>query len=127
MTGTRLECDSSVPEIIRMIAEAIEGRINKNSGGDTDFYEVRKYGTQYENDTFMMHPYCWCDKEDCPWCEGEEWEEDSPEAGPNFHYKPLGFKVWWYKYIGRGMVQNKELTVKEMAAMLFQCLESLDG
>lgn len=26
------------------------------------------YGAFYENDTFMMHPYCWCEKDDCPWC-----------------------------------------------------------
>jgi hypothetical protein len=28
------------------------------------------YGTDFSNDVFMMHPYCWCEKEDCPWCAG---------------------------------------------------------
>jgi hypothetical protein len=28
------------------------------------------YGTTFENDTFMMHPYCCCQCEDCPWCLG---------------------------------------------------------
>lgn len=28
------------------------------------------YGAYFENDTFMMHPFCWCDRDDCPWCLG---------------------------------------------------------
>jgi hypothetical protein len=53
------------------------------------------YGANFENDVFMIHRYCWCEKEDCPWCEGEE---------PNFRYKPTGATISWYKYIGRGMI-----------------------
>lgn len=26
------------------------------------------YGAYFENDVFMMHPYCWCEQDDCPWC-----------------------------------------------------------
>lgn len=26
------------------------------------------YGGIYENEVFMMHPYCWCEADDCPWC-----------------------------------------------------------
>lgn len=26
------------------------------------------YGAYFENETFMMHPYCWCELDDCPWC-----------------------------------------------------------
>jgi len=26
------------------------------------------YGCEYENDVFMMHPFCWCERGDCPWC-----------------------------------------------------------
>jgi hypothetical protein len=50
------------------------------------------YGIDFENDVFMMHPYCWCEKYDCPWC---------AESRENFLYKPTGFKMHWYKYIGR--------------------------
>jgi hypothetical protein len=28
------------------------------------------YGAEWENGVFMMHPYCWCDGEDCAWCCG---------------------------------------------------------
>lgn len=80
------------------------------------------YGAEYENDTFMMHPYCWCEREDCKWCGGNAgpisvhsgYFTDGPqndEAGlaPNFLYKPTGAKVWWYKYIGRGVEETGEL------------------
>ncbi len=32
------------------------------------------YGAFYENDVFMMHPYCWCEKMECPWCRACECE-----------------------------------------------------
>jgi len=53
------------------------------------------YGRDYENDIFMIHKYCWCEKDECLWC-GER-------NAPNFHYKPLELKAWWYKWIGRSM------------------------
>lgn len=28
------------------------------------------YGADFENDTFQMHPYCWCESDACPWCWG---------------------------------------------------------
>lgn len=164
------------------------------------------YGANYEDDTFLLHRFCWCEREECPWCGGcledygdpehtgdcyqwavhrdllaegfvqapwtdgpytrppEGWSYDRRrevedrvrakwcaildlsfpfacmvhctcgakdewlarvracecdactasgaygEAGalpgrvaPNFWHKPSGVRVWWYKYIGRGM------------------------
>lgn len=52
------------------------------------------YGVNYENEVFMMHPYCWCEEDTCRWC--------GPEDAPNFLYKPTGGKIWWYKWIARG-------------------------
>lgn len=59
------------------------------------------YGVNYENDTFMMHSFCWCDNDDCKWC-GEE-------NAPNFLYKPTGAKIWWYKWIGRDQIIEGKL------------------
>lgn len=28
------------------------------------------YGVNFENDVFMMHPFCWCEGEKCLWCAG---------------------------------------------------------
>lgn len=59
------------------------------------------YGVKYENNTFMMHPYCWCEKEDCKWC--------NEDRAPNFIYKPTDCQIWWYKWIGRSQEQVGEL------------------
>lgn len=59
------------------------------------------YGVDYENDTFMMHHFCWCEEDSCRWC--------GKEKAPNFLYKPTGTKIWWYKYIGRGEEIEGEL------------------
>jgi hypothetical protein len=80
------------------------------------------YGCLFENGEFSMHPYCWCEGDDCPWCGGCQCESEPfppacdfctvgpVEAGggpgkqaPNFWHRPSGAKVWYYKYIGRGM------------------------
>ena len=29
---------------------------------------AEKYGTAFKNAVFVMHPFCWCDRADCPWC-----------------------------------------------------------
>jgi len=79
---------------------------------DKDADWAEKYGTDFENDKLMIHQFCWCEKDSCKWCGGEY---------PNFWYKPLDFKVRWYKYIGRGMEYNKtlsEIELKQMAADL---------
>lgn len=158
-----------------------------------------KYGTDFENDEFMMHRYCWCERDDCPWCAGcdcpdtayhyfvdgkevtwDEWMQfyrdlvgpacyepggsHDPEAlreydrksaaankrrtsrhdpecdfckgvgvatkhggeprrpAPNFWYKPTDFKVWWYKYIGRDMETNRQLTQIEALEMMNRLL-----
>lgn len=101
-------------------------------GSDGDW--CSKYGCNHENDVFMMHRYCWCEQRDCLWCtiwlsnevecsEDEarahrekqeqlirerygDWAAEYPGA-PNFWYKPSGFQLRWYKYIGRDMSANK--------------------
>lgn len=94
-----------VESVVRAVAEAHE----KDPAAWSS-----KYGTVVENETFSMHPFCWCEEEECPWC--------GPTNAPNFHYKPSGFKLWWYKYIGRGMEMNREVTSAECAEMLSRCL-----
>ena len=97
------EKDYLIDSIIRAIAEEFSSKEQWAS----------KYGTDVENNVFMMHGYCWCESEDCGWCNGTK---------PNFHYKPLDYKVTWYKYIGRGMQYNKELTTAQCAEILIECL-----
>lgn len=88
--------------------------------------EVGGYGVTVDivaDDTarVSMHRFCWCDGFDCPWCayHEEDLEDISEEAratladaghvpghaAPNFRFKAADFeaRIWWYKYIGRGM------------------------
>lgn len=159
------------------------------------------YGANFKNDVFMMHSYCWCDEDDCPWCMGcdcpedaytylvddkrvtlEEWstffnqycgpypgpnaskeEQDrwsrladeansrrdiihNPtcdyctgragteygaepgRAAPNFwYYGKSGqeVKIWWYKWIGRGMEYNRTVDTEEWLSIFKECLDSL--
>lgn len=62
------------------------------------------YGVDFKSDVFEMHPYCWCEKDDCSYCGEEE--------RPNFIYKKGLFTVSWYKYIGRGMEVKGEYNEK---------------
>lgn len=82
------EADGELYELSCYLAKTLGVSGGYGLGGENG------YGVDYENDVFMMHPYCWCDQENCRWC-GEE-------RAPNFLYKPTGGKVWWYKWIGRG-------------------------
>lgn len=102
------------------------------------------YGARCDNEVFTMHPYCWCDQDDCAWCwgcvcpdgatvyldpEGVRTDADTfydnggytwgttrqvPELvcdfcrgerlpAPNFSHAASGVRVFWYKYLGRGM------------------------
>lgn len=111
------EHDSALDTFLRAFAEK-----HKENEGDW----AEKYGTDFEDEMFMMHCFCWCEKDDCPWCGGEIIPElmkscgfeKEHETAPNFWYKPLDFKVWWYKYIGRGVEVNKQLTESEFKQMI---------
>ena len=76
------------------------------------------YGADYENDTFMMHPFCWCEREDCSWCGGEE--------APNFLHKPKNLRIWWYKWIGRDMEYNRKVDKAEWSQIYEDCIKSIE-
>jgi hypothetical protein len=73
------------------------------------------YGVNFENDTFMMHRFCWCDEDTCEWCNGD---------APNFWHKPSGLKIKWYKWIGRSMEYNNH-PGKGWSKIFQSCIESL--
>jgi hypothetical protein len=66
-------------------------------------------GAGYKNSTFEVQAYSW----------GEE-EQDFC-----FWYKPKDIKICWYKYLGRGMSCNKNLSPKEIDTLLKECLKAL--
>ncbi len=92
---------------IRLIAE--------KCGDDDNFPE--KYGAKFDNNVFSMHPYCWCEKEDCKYCRDYD-------PAPNFAYHG-GLKVHWYKYIGRSMEIEGDVSAEKMLDIIRECLESI--
>lgn len=71
-------------------------------------------GEKFENSTFSMTAFCWCDntmithEKGCP---------------PNFVCGD--FAVNWYKYLGRASSQNKPLTVEQWDDIFMKCVNSL--
>ena len=106
--------DGAMSIMLRRLTKAINDkdpatRVHGVLGGDDG------YGASWDSDVFMMHPYCWCEKEDCPWCGHGE---------ANFHHKPSGVSVTWYKYIGRSMEINGEGDLAEIGKA---CLADVSG
>jgi len=95
--------------MIRIIAKIVS---------QTEEDSPAKYGVDFENDVFSIHRYCWCEREECPYC--------SEENKPNFHHKASGLAVHWYKYIGRGMeVSCSTNSIEKVFEILGECLDSL--
>lgn len=66
-------------------------------------------GQRFDCPTFSAHAYSWNDEEEQPW---------------NFRWRDV--EISWYKYIGRGMSANKELSPDEASEMLMDCLKALE-
>ena len=74
---------SGLVSLTEMIAKKQNKILYGGLGGPNE------YGIDFENDVFMMHPYCWCEKDDCGWCAACECEE--------FYYldnKKVSYKQW---------------------------------
>ena len=74
------------------------------------------YGVDYENNVFMMHSFCWCEEDNCKWCNGEE---------PNFRHKKSGLEICWYKWIGRSMEYNKKISSEKWKEIYQECIKSI--
>ena len=69
----------------------------------------------YENETFVVRPYCWDD-------------ESEESCKPNFEHKPSGFKMTWYKCPLRDPYCNMEISHDQFQSILYDCLNStMDG
>ena len=98
---------------LEYLASEIE-RVEWNNRQQTYEAPIGNNGGEYLTETFEMRAYCWCDHD------RTGHEEQCP---PNFKWRD--FELEWYKYIGRGMVANREMKPSEIARMLGECLESV--
>ena len=119
------EYDNLLDSFLRAFAE----KHTKDEGEWAD-----KYGVNHKAHNVVMNRFCWCEQDECPYCLALEDHTPSNSeikefgidlkigSAPNFWYKPLDFKVWWYKYIGRGVEMNRTLTQSEFQQMVTELL-----
>lgn len=65
-------------------------------------------GAKFSNDVFEVEAYNWDD-----------------EVEQLYNFKCGSFEMSWYKYFGRGMSMNKEITEKELKEIVDKCIRSL--
>jgi len=65
---------------------------------------------KFENKTFSTEPYDW------------GWEGEGSQV--NFHHKPSGYKISWYKYPMRGTTANMDITPEQFTDILWDCVNS---
>ena len=56
------EVSAGLRKLTRALAQSGANINSGILGGDDG------YGALYENEVFGMHPYCWCEQYNCPWC-----------------------------------------------------------
>jgi len=89
--------DDNVSSGLRWLTEVLcLNRIGDDHDGAGGLGGDYGYGVNFENDTFMLHRYCWCERDDCPWCAGCECPENA------FHYfvdgAEVSFEQWMSFY-----------------------------
>ena len=79
------------------------------------------YGQEFKNDVFVMHPDCHC--ETCCTCNLYPHLHDGKEMLPNFRCGDV--EIRWYKYIGRDMSINCQVSRKELRRIFHDCRKSI--
>lgn len=86
----------------------------------------KKFGINY-NDGFGSAVHCTCghDKEWKDWSSKNDHLKTCLVVVPNFKHKKTGLEIRWYKYIGRGMSCNQNVSEKQFKEIVKDCIDSL--
>lgn len=80
-------------------------------------YQGEEY---YENDTFIVRPFCWNEDDEANfderYCHDNSW---------HFYHKPSGFRLAWYKYPLRGVEANTDISHEQFYAVLQDSMNSV--
>ena len=123
--------DEHIPELGNMIFGHSRGEVplDRDVGWEDELFRLfeayapdrdcgwRECGVNFKNEVFEVHPYCWCDDEDCPQC--------GHATQPNFRHKPSGLEIQWYKYPLRNSYANRTVTLAEFRAIIDGCVNSI--
>ena len=100
----------AVPEIWDAALEFLDQELMRvlNNIQDRRPSPFRNTGESYECDAFHVQAYSWNEDEEQPW---------------NFKWRDV--EISWYKYLGRGMSANQELSPDRAQEMLVDCIQCL--
>lgn len=73
-----------------------------------------------------VHCNCSYNEHSKKWHEENTHSEECPIDWPNFRHYESGLEIRWYKYIGRGMEVNKDVSPAEWPIILVECINSLN-
>lgn len=68
--------DDQISRDLRRLTEVLETHHGADSHGG-GLGGTYGYATEFENEVFQLHPYCWCERADCPWCLSCECGDDA--------------------------------------------------
>ena len=108
-----LKCTGLVESSLRIIQNLMQV---KYKDGYTPF---DNFGKRFKNEVFECNAYSW----DFCYCEEELCRCGHTEQTYNFKWKD--FEVSWYKYLGRGMSMNREISDEELLLMVNECMTSI--
>jgi hypothetical protein len=98
----RLECPDYVTAALEYLANFFYDKVLSSNN------PFRNTGARWSNLVFEVSSY--------------DWNEDNIQP---FNLKYKDIKVSWYKYLGRGMSINREVSERECWEMLRECVESI--
>jgi len=90
---------------MRSALDALQSAWHATRGNENPFSNT---GARFDGEKFKAHAYSWNDDED-----------------QEFNFAWRDVRVSWYKYLGRGMTINRDVTDEEVAEMLRECIEEL--
>jgi hypothetical protein len=102
-----LDCPEYITALLRELADELHRVVwNKTQKEYPSPFE--NTGNKFKCKTFKVEAY--------------SWNEDIKQQ---YNFKWRDVEVSWYKYLGRGMSINKDLTPKEAVEMFDDCIASL--
>ena len=101
------KCPEYIESLLRGISDELERVMwNKNQKDyETPFSNT---GNKFKNKIFEVQAYSWDD-----------------EAEQPFNFKWQDVEISWYKYLGRGMSINREITPEKATEMFYDCIKSV--
>jgi hypothetical protein len=107
--------------------DCYQSEMERRGGLDFDTCDALaiEYGLPVEGSA--VHCTCSHDADYAKWRDSNDHDPRCREVLPNFLHKSSALAVHWYKYIGRSMTANRELTKREWRVVFDECLASLES